>query len=366
MYKISSSFIPGIISVVILLLFTSCQYTPAERLVLTSADYEDLPGWEREELRYFMQAWKESCRVNNKPISGYKIAEHQVTHQQVMHICNSISKMPYDAKGSELKHFITSNFAPYKVGSNLGADPLFTGYYLISFHARVKPDGRFKYPIYSLPPDLTTDPYFTRHEIDYENKLSGRNLELLYSDDPVAVFFLHIQGSGIAIMPDGKKVLVGYAGKNNRAYTSIGKYLIEQDVMTKEEVNADTIKSYLHALPAEKRQEVLSINESYVFFSVSDLKPAVGGSGARLTPGRSIAIDPQYYPYGSLIYVVTDLPVTGNHPARKWQRLMIGQDKGGAIKGPLRADLFFGRGQFAEEKAGHLKHRGEMFVLLPR
>ncbi|MCE5242373.1 MAG: MltA domain-containing protein [Syntrophobacteraceae bacterium] len=269
---------------------------------------------------------------------------------------------------------------------------LITGYYEPLLEAQLERDRFFCYPLYGLPSDLliidlsTFDnarfsgqrlmgraagkkvvPYYSRAEIDGGRKLEGLAGTLAWLRDPIDAFFLHIQGSGILQLPDGKYVRVGYAGTNGRPYRSIGKVLLEKGVLSPEEVSLQTIRTYLRAHP-EIRDKVLWQNESYVFFQWVQDGPK-GNLNVTLTSGRSLACDPRYYPRGALAFLQIEQPrvedsahgVSG--PLDRW---VLNQDTGGAIKGVGRVDLFCGTGEAAETMAGPLKSPGQIYVVIKK
>jgi membrane-bound lytic murein transglycosylase A len=209
----------------------------------------------------------------------------------------------------------------------------------------------------------TVVPYSTRAEIE-RAPLSGK--ELVWVDDPVEAFFLEVQGSGrVRIDESGETVRIAFADQNGHPYKVIGRWLVEQGQLPADGVSAQSIKAWIAANPA-RRQELLNVNPSYIFFREERLPdPSVGPKGALgvpLTPGRSVAIDPSFLPLGAPLFLSTSEPAS-EVPV---QRLMMGQDTGGAIRGAVRADFFFGFGGQAAENAGRMKQRGQLWVLLPR
>ncbi len=269
---------------------------------------------------------------------------------------------------------------------------LFTGYYEPRVRGSLKKGGKFLYPLYSLPSDLvhvdlesfglkcplkrltgrlegnTVKPYFTRHEIDFEKKLEGKGLELVWLDDPVDCFFIHIQGSAEVVLADGGRMSVNYAGSNGMRYKSIGAFLIDKGVISREKMSMKAIYEYLHEHPSEI-EKVLSYNPSYVFFRVVEKGP-VGSLGVVLTPCRSVAADPRFFPPGALGFVEIcrsgeRKPCNDRHDYL-FKRLVFIQDRGGAIKGPGRIDYYWGKGEKAGEIAGGFKPWGEFYVILPR
>lgn len=289
---------------------------------------------------------------------------------------------------------IADHFDVYMAASpNTPSEGLTTGYYEPVLQGRLSPDAEFPYPLYSPPPDLLTIdlaafdpvryagkqiiarlsnnrvvPYYTRSEIDVHGALEKFNCQLLWLRDPIARFFLHIQGSGMIQLPDGKNIRVGYAGANGRPYRSIGNYLIQKELMKREDVSLQSLRTFLQNHP-DLLDEVLCYNESYVFFRIVDEGP-LGSLNVPLTAGRSIATDLSLHPRGGIAFLESQKPVLdargevlGWEPLRRW---VLNQDTGGAIKGPGRVDLFCGTGEAAEWIAGRLKHPGKLYFLVKR
>ena len=289
---------------------------------------------------------------------------------------------------------VAQSFDVYSTNSKETSEQsLVTGYYEPVVEGQLERDGNFCYPLYGLPPDLfiielaafdparfpgerlvgraqgnQVVPYYTRAEIDGEKKIEQYGCQLAWLKDPVNVFFLHVQGSGIIKLPDGRLLRMGYAGSNGRPYKSIGKVLIDRGVMSSEEVSLQTIRSYLRN-NVETRDEVMWHNESYVFFRWVKDGP-MGSLNVPLTAGRSIATDPRSHPRGALAYLETVQPrvdeagqVISWGPLRRWA---LNQDTGGAIKGPGRVDLFCGTGDQAEAIAGRMKHPGKLYFFVKK
>lgn len=290
-----------------------------------------------------------------------------------------------------LKKFIRSNYIVYQsIGRNQEGEVLFTGYYEPHLRGRLDKNEEYHYPIYALPTDLmkidlspfnekykgqrivgrltdqTVVPYFDRREIDEENALVGRAEALAWVRDPVDVFFLQIQGSGKIFLDTGEVINVHYHGSNGRPYRSIGKLLIEEQKIPREEMSMQRIRSYLHAHP-EEMASVFNYNPSYVFFKIEPEGP-LGSLNVLLTPGRSIALDRRIFPHAALAFIQTKKPVVNSAgQIDRWvdcRRFVLNQDTGGAIQGPGRADLFWGNGPYAEIAAGHLAHVGELYFLI--
>jgi len=268
---------------------------------------------------------------------------------------------------------------------------LYTGYFEPVYEGSLSPDDQYRHPLYRTPRDLIridlssfgpefegkritarivdgeVRPYYTRREIEQEGVLRDRGLELLWMKDPVDVAFLHIQGSGRIILPNGDFLSVGYGGANGRPYRSIGRYLIDLGRLTREEMSMQAIRRFLDENP-EMRDDTLNHNPSYVFFTRKENGP-FGNINVPLTPERSIALDDKLFPKGALCYITAKKPVVQDNGILEWEgmtRLMVNQDTGGAIRGAGRADIFWGSGPYAELAAGHMKHEGDLYVLLPK
>jgi membrane-bound lytic murein transglycosylase A len=238
---------------------------------------------------------------------------------------------------------------------------LFTGYFEIELNGSRKRDRRFQTPIYRRPPTPALETRYSRSEIE-EGALSGRGLALVWVDDPIDAFFLHIQGAGRVRLSDGMIVRIGYDGQNGRPYVPVGRLLVERGEIARDRLTMAAIRDWMVRNPAAGatlRRE----DPSYVFFRELQNDGPLGAEQVMLTPGRSIAIDSSYIPFGVPIWVDA---VERYRPDRGRRRLMVAQDAGGAIKGPVRGDLFWGTGAKAGKDAGEMDALGRYFVLLPR
>ncbi len=254
---------------------------------------------------------------------------------------------------------LAKNFTWYRLGPDTG----FTGYYEPTLNASRGKTQRFYYPLYRVPPDLRKGKsYHSRNSIDRKNALQGRGLEIAWVDSEVDAFFLHVQGSGRLLFPDGSTTHVLYAGKNNHSYASIGRLMREQGLLPKDNVSMASIKAWLAANPS-RQAELLDQNASYVFFREASRGP-VGGMGKPLTPWVSMAVHPKRIPYGTLMFVSIPLPATDPSRVEPFNGLALAQDAGGAIKGN-RMDLFCGPGEKAAHVAGYLDAPGAAYILLP-
>ncbi len=292
-----------------------------------------------------------------------------------------------------LNDIIRSHYLVYQPQSDEGErSAFFTGYYEPQLKGRRLADAEYKYPVYTRPEDLdfidlslfsdefkgkkiygrySPDgfiPYFDRNAIENQKVLENRAKPLAWVKDRVALFFLHIQGSGRIILNNGDVMFVGYDAQNGRPYRSIGKLLIQQGKITRKEMSMQKIREYLRNHPDEV-DAILNYNPSYIFFTLRKNGP-YGSLGVKLTPGRTIATDQRIHPRAALAYIQTQKPVVDRQGKieswRNFSRFVLNQDTGGAIKGPGRADLFWGGGAYAELAAGHLKHPGKIYFLILR
>lgn len=297
----------------------------------------------------------------------------------------------------KLSRFIKNEFLIYRAVNGIPEKPItYSAYFEPTMTVRFKPDEIYRYPVYSRPPDLVDAnlewfdskkrgerivgkvegknlvPYCTREEIDSEKILQGKGLEIAWAKDPVDILYMQIQGSGSIETPDKKKRYhIQYAGDNGRPYKSIGLFLIEQGIFSREEFTKDKMIHYLKSISTDERQKVLNYNPRYVFFEiVPATAPAVGSLTVPLTAGRSIASDPKYYPAGALCFVKTERPVFGSKMKYKGKkplsRFVLNQDEGGAIKGTGRIDYFAGRGKEAEKMAEKLWFPGELYFFVKK
>lgn len=338
-----------------LLALSAC--TPPETLTLQPQSFYDLNGWHTADHSKTLAAFRQSCSVMMKRDLEASLGQQMGQVKDWEPACAAAEKTPK----AKARAFFEEHFLPFKSVSNLRSDGLFTGYYEIELKGSLKKTKRFKYPIYRLPPEIARG--FTRAEID-AGALKGKGLELVWVDDPVQLFFLHIQGSGIVRLTNGKTIRIGYDGQNGKGYVSLGRWLIDNNYMAQEDVDAPAIKKWLRQNP-NLAQEAMEQNPSYIYFKRRDeLSHAQGPIGAQtvpLTSYCSLAVDKRFYGYGIPMWVDTELP-----NGRPFRKLAIAQDTGGAIRGAIRADIFYGHGKTAETLAGYMNQRGNLWVLLPK
>jgi len=304
------------------------------------------------------------------------------------HFRNFIAAKP---SAQDLKKFIASYYIVYKsAGDEKKAQVLFTGYYEPMLEGSLNEHDEYRFPVYSCPDDLMTIdlslfspefkgkkitgrifeqtfiPYYDRKEIEQGQVLKGKAKVIAWVKDRVDLFFLQIQGSGKIRLDKGEIINVHYHSKNGHPYQSIGKVLIESEKIPKAEMSMQKIREYLAKHP-EEVETVLNANPSYIFFSKEEEGP-LGAINVVLTPGRSLAVDKKMYPLSALAFIETQKPIAdASGEILNWSdcpRFVLNQDTGGAIKGRARADLFWGSGHYAEIAAGHLQHRGNLYMLV--
>lgn len=354
---------------------------------LKAVSYTALPGWQKDDFKGFREAYSKTCARLKKrdPNAPYAAdAPRWGKNSDWLKACHSLP-----ASDSGVKGWIETNFTPYQISEATTGDVsgLFTGYYEAALQGSRTRHGVYQTPIYKRPSDLimvnlgdfreelkgqriagrirdgNLKPYEDRSQIVAGQWPQDKAAPLLWVDSPIDAFFLEIQGSGVVQMDTGESIRVGFDGQNGHVYKAIGKTLVERGKMSKDEVSMQSLRSYLATHPDEA-QEIMNTNRSYVFFR--ELGPATGptgGEGLPLTPTRSLAIDHGAYPYGLPFWVDAQDP---ENPNARLQRLMVGQDTGGAIKGAVRGDVFWGGGMRATQIAGSMKSPGVLYVLVPK
>ena len=367
---------------------------PAEeaRLALEPATFADLPGWSQDPMAPALDAFRRSCArmaalPPEKPLGGTGFAG---TAGDWRDACAAAQKVPAGNDAAARGYFETwfRPLAAHAQGGE-GGDGLFTGYYEPLLDGSRTKSERYNVPLYGRPPDLVSVdlgtfredlkgrrlagrvedgklvPYADREEIE-QGALAGRDLELVWVDDPVDAFFLQIQGSGRVRLPEGGELRVGYAAENGHSYFAIGRELVRRGALKKEEVSMQSIRRWLEENPAEA-PAVLATNASYVFFQEIKGEGPLGAEGIPITPGRSLAVDRKHWPLGVPLWLDATAPAAEEGaPDRPLRRLVIAQDTGGAIRGPIRGDVFWGAGDEAAEIAGRMKHAGRLWVLVPK
>jgi membrane-bound lytic murein transglycosylase A len=342
---------------------------PAESARYLESSFEALPGWSSAALEPSLRAFLGGCPRPGALATACALAR---------------TVPPGDEPAA--RRFFEETFAPYALATGEGVDTgLVTGYYepIVEGSRARTPQHRF--PVFGVPDDLVVVdlstvnpdvrnmrlrgrldgrrlvPYASRAEIDAKGEAFPAPI-LAWTADPVELFFLQIQGSGQVRLESGERLRLGYADQNGHPFRSLGRWLVERGELTLDQASMQGIKAWAAANPA-KLQEALNQNPSYVFFR--EMPPTgspVGALGVPLSPGFSIAVDRRFVPLGSPVYLATTYPLS----EERLERLMAAQDTGGAIRGAVRADFYWGTGPEAGAFAGRMRQQGKMWLLWPR
>lgn len=359
---------------------SSLQKSPQHHkaIAVEKSSFQALPDWRSANHPNALSAFKNSCTkivlLSNTTTLFDELPNISVADLQ--YACTQANQWQGNAR-----LFFEAYFDVYTARANGSRDSFFTGYYESTLNASTTKKAALNAPIYAIPDDLITvnlsdfdqgwqgkklwgridnkqlKPYWSREEIHNKNLPA----EIIAWADRTDVFFLQIQGSGLLTLDSGVTLRVGFAGRNGLPYTAIGKPLIEQDELDAATISMQSIRAWLAQNP-ERAQSIMNLNQSYIFFRPLDSRGPIGAHGVPLTAHHSIAVDPEYWHYGLPLYVSAEHP--NGH--QTLNQLMITQDTGSAIKGPLRGDVFWGNGDYAAQMAGKMKSPGVTWVLLPK
>jgi membrane-bound lytic murein transglycosylase A len=373
------------LAIALLAALSACETKPPEpRLTLTPVGFDELAGWRDDRQAEALAAFKRSCgRLTVLPEDrAIGPAGFGVPVSVWRSVCDEALSVTEDDAAA--RAFFERAFTPYAAADNGDPEGLFTGYYEPELRGSRTAGGPYTVPLHGRPADLVTvdlglfkpewrgqritgrldkgslRPYPTRAEIA-AGALGNTKSEIVWVDDAVDAFFLQVQGSGRVVLEDGSVLRVGYAAQNGHPYVAIGRELVARGVMTREQVSMQSIRAWLAANPAEA-PALMNINPSYVFFRELDGDGPLGSQGVVLTPGRSLAVDRAFLAMGLPVWLDAEDPLD---PAARLRRLMVAQDTGGAIKGPVRGDVFWGHGEAAAERAGRMRSRGRYWILMP-
>lgn len=357
-----------------------------ERAVLAPANFAQLPGWTGDRHSEAMPALLKSCArflklPATKPL-GARLAG--ATAGDIQPACRAAEQVP---RGHDLaaRAYFEKWFQPWSVSNNKKPEGLFTGYFEIELRGALARDHIYNVPVYRKPRDHVTvnlgdfdpklagktlvgrvdsgrlKPYYDRGAIQ-KGVLAGKGIELVWLKDPLDAFMLHVQGSGRVVLRDGRAARIGYAANNGYPYKSVGRELIDRGELEPHAASWPNIRAWMNANKA-RAGEILAVNQRYIFFDEVVGDGPIGAQGVALTPRRSMAVDNRYIPLGLPLWLDTTMPGENAGPLR---RLMVAQDTGSAIKGPVRGDFYWGTGDGALEYAGRMKSRGRYYILLPR
>ncbi len=343
-------------------LATAARGGPAADLRLRPLSFADLPGWAEDRLEAALPAIRASCAAlaDRRPTVPATPAPLFGSRAPWLTACAQLEALSPDPDGTALRAALEAAYRPYRVvDRRAGEDGLVTGYFEPELTGSLARRSPSQVPLYRTP---------ERRALRRQSRaaiaaggLAGRGLELVWIDDPIDAFFLEIQGSGRIRLAEGGTRRLRYTRFNGHPYVAIGTTLLRWGEMTRDEISMQSIIAWLRAHP-QRAQELMNTNPSYVYFDWIAEDAPQGSQGTDLTAGRSLAIDPRAIPYGAPLWLETTHPETG----QPFRRLTVAQDKGGAIKGVVRADLFWGTGAEAGAAAGRMAESGSYAVLLPR
>lgn len=371
-----------VLFLIVLSLLFSCQgeqQAEIKHFELQKSSFNALKGWQEDDLLDFDIALKNVCRAlerKSNTVLQSRFMEYSLSKYKKH--CQNLVEIKERA---QLKDYIEKNFVPYAVVANGQAEGKITSYYEAELKASFERKGVYQYPIYGKPNDLVEVnlrdfdsslpnsrligrvkdgklvKYYTRREVD-EGLLDAP--VILWGSDPVDIYIMQIQGAAVATLPDGKKVRVGYADNNGHKFRGIGSILLEKGLIKPQDVSMSKIRDWLRK-NGESAKVSMLLNDRYIFHRIVEADGPIGAMGVPLVAGRSIAVDQGYIPLGSIMWLETVGP--DNEPIRK---LVMAEDVGGAIKGGVRADYFWGHGDEALDCAGRMNSTGRYFILLPK
>ncbi len=346
---------------------------------LQKSDFASLNGWNDERIDTFQVALNDVCQVLLKKTQQKLQSEVlEISLGTYQNHCKKILEITNQTK---LKNYIEDNFVPYLVkykGSEAGK---FTSYYEAELKASYQKGGEYQYPIYGKPKDLVEInlrdfdaslpnqrlvgrvkdgklvKYYTRKEVD-EGKLDAPII--LWGNDQIDIYVMQIQGSAVATLPDGKQIRVGYADNNGHPFRGIGSILLENGLIKSQEASMPKIKQWLKSNGETAKKNML-LNDRYIFHKIVEAKGPIGAMGLPLVAGRSMAVDKEFIPLGAIMWLETKGP-----DGEYIRKLVMAEDVGGAIKGGVRGDYFWGHGEEALDCAGRMNSQGKYFILLPK
>jgi membrane-bound lytic murein transglycosylase A len=383
-----------LLAALLLLTAAACAPKPPP-IAFRAAGFDDLPGYGQDRIGEAKPALERSCarisaRSPERSLDGF---DRYGSVAEWLPFCAALASLPR-GDDAALRRLIEAELQPVAVLGEGKAQGLFTGYYEPLVRGSRKRHGAYQVPLYRQPPDLVQvdlgefrdslkgqriagrvragrlHPYDDRARID-EGALANRNLELVWLDDASDAFFLQVQGSGLVQLDDGGQIRVGFAAQNGFPYVAIGKVMIERGLLDRADVSLQSIRAWLRAHP-DAAPELLRQNPSYVFFRElpppkDDTDGPRGAGGVALVPGRSLAVDRSLFALNLPVWLAASAPdAAAPFADRPLQRLMVMQDTGGAIRGAVRGDVFWGHGDAAEAIAGRMKNPGRYWLLLPK
>lgn len=376
--------------VTIALYYLQTRQMSSEEIVLRHTSFAQLPGWKTAHVATSLQAFQLSCQTflkqDPEKWMGNRLIKFQV--KDWYPACHAANNLQKSASDTEIKTFFQTWFSPMEFYKNKPIHGLFTSYFMPTIKGSRVKTANYSVPIYGVPSNLLIVnlepfkqptlkkkriigrlknkkiiPFYTREEIN-KGAIQHTAPVLAWIKDPLDRVFLEIEGSGVIELDDQKNLYIGYAEENGASYTSIASVLIKEGILTQETASSKNIKAYLHQHPNDI-DRVLNQNKSFIFFSELKTHAALGAQGVALTPGYSLAVDPSSIPYGTPTWLSTTLPSQDSQTSTPFNRLMVAQDTGGAIRGTVRGDIFWGTGDKAYWMSNKMQNKGRYWLLLP-
>lgn len=351
------------LTILLLCLITLTNCASKNYIKLEKTQFSQFSHWNDDKHEKALNSFTKSCNNKNKILSAqvFEKAPKSVIKHEWKRVCKLAKN--HDYSRHEARKFFEHNFVPYLVKGQNGEQGLFTGYYEVELEGSVVKTNKHKHPVYGHSHKVNTK--IPRSKIE-NGALKGKKLELAYVSDKVGLFFMHIQGSGKIKIGPNSYIKLGYAGQNGHPYFPIGNYLTKNNLIDKNTASAESIIKWLNNNP-HLAANIMNLNESYVFFKVRREHNPIGAMGVEVTPMRTLAVDKSFIPLGIPLWLETSYPRENKKaPLKPFHRVMIAQDVGGAIKGAVRGDVFFGSDKKAQRYAWYMANKGRYFILVPK
>lgn len=336
-----------------------------KHMTLHQIPFSQLPGWYDADVKKSLSAFQMSCKMFLKQKRSHSVGSQLIQLQvKDWHPACKAALLIHPENEISARIFFEEWFYPVELSKPKSTHGLFTGYYMPRVKGNLTRTKLYNTPIYGFPQRIRHLSQFTREKID--GGALGKDAPVIaWINSPVERLFMEIEGAGVIQLPDGKALYLGYAGENGAPYTSIGSVLIRKGILTKHNASKQVIKRYLESRP-EIAKNILHQNKSFVFFQNMKQSIALGAQGMGLTPGYSLAVDKKWVPMGAPLWLTTSIPEKQQETNKVFQRLMIAQDTGGAIKGWMRGDIYWGSGEHATYLGEHMKNKGHYWLFLPK
>lgn len=335
--------------------------------------YDTLPGWETSDLAPGLSALRRSCGVFSKRSADAFLSSNARWAGRVDDWVPACAALDVIEDNTSARAVLQALFTPVEVVAP-GGKSRFTGYFEPTYEARLRPEGSFTEPVPGRPNDLISSsgkvyqtlPDGTRRAYPIRAEITRQGVRPLAYAHPADVFFLQIQGSGRLILPDGRTLRAIYAANNGQPFRSTANWLMQRGWISRGEASMKGIRAWMDRTTPQRAREAMNANPRFVFFDIeAEGDPRLGPKGSfgvPLTPLGSVAVDLDYHAGGVPMFVQTTAPGLGG----TWSGMVVSQDTGGAIEGPVRGDLYFGTGDRAGARADTVNAPGRMWVLLPR